>query len=290
MRITTLEKSPCRRSRAGFTLIELLVVVAIIALLVSILLPALGRARQQAKAIVCRTQLRDLGMNTTMYANAERDAVPLNMFKNYGTSVYLNEVRGRDYPWPVLLLNYQDAQKNQHLCPSMPRDLYPKQEFALQSGWDYFEQDGKYATSYQMKPDLGSADFAPSMRELATSQPRFWTKFFKYWDNEKADGKLYVTLVNDAGSLASLGADAKYEVITRFSQIKSTSRVMLYSDRFEWHKMKVGTKSTEARQMVMVDGSAVMMPHKGGDIRTDYMLEGYWFRTAENMPVDPEDR
>lgn len=288
MRQTTNRAGRGSREQGAFTLIELLAVVAIIALLISILLPALGRARQQAKSVVCRTQLRDLGINTQMYANAERDAVPLNMFKNYGTSVYLNEVRGRDYPWPVLLLNYQSAQKNQHLCPSMPQDLYPEAELALESPWEYFEQDGRYSTSYQMKPDLGSADFAPSMRQLAEGQPRFWSRFFKYWDREQMNGRLYVTLVNDAGNLASLGADPQYEVITRFAEIKATSRVMLYSDRFEWHKIRRGSATTEARQMVMIDGSARAMPHDGNSIRTEYMLEGYWFRTAENMPVVPE--
>ena len=61
--------------RAAFTLIELLVVVSIIALLVSILLPALGKAREQAKKTVCSTRMRGLGMAAAIYS-ADTDFFP----------------------------------------------------------------------------------------------------------------------------------------------------------------------------------------------------------------------
>lgn len=63
------------RGLAAFTLIELLVVVAIIALLISILLPSLNRAREQTKALVCLSNLRSLGQALIAY-DAEAGRLP----------------------------------------------------------------------------------------------------------------------------------------------------------------------------------------------------------------------
>ncbi len=57
------------RTRKGFTLIELLVVIAIIALLMSILMPALMRAKEHGKRTVCANHVRTLGMANAIYAD-----------------------------------------------------------------------------------------------------------------------------------------------------------------------------------------------------------------------------
>jgi prepilin-type N-terminal cleavage/methylation domain-containing protein len=64
------------RRRKAFTLVELLVVIGIIAVLVSILLPSLNRARENARRVACASLLRQIGLATRMYTGENKDALP----------------------------------------------------------------------------------------------------------------------------------------------------------------------------------------------------------------------
>jgi prepilin-type N-terminal cleavage/methylation domain-containing protein/prepilin-type processing-associated H-X9-DG protein len=88
--------------RRAFTLIELLVVVAIIALLIAILLPALGRVRHTAKTTACLSNIRSLGQATAVYAGTNDNMIiPAVVTKSGATDLgYFCMIADKDVPNP----------------------------------------------------------------------------------------------------------------------------------------------------------------------------------------------
>jgi prepilin-type N-terminal cleavage/methylation domain-containing protein/prepilin-type processing-associated H-X9-DG protein len=100
-----------RSSHRGFTLVELLVVIGIIAVLIGILLPALNKARKQAKATVCLSNLRQMGQAWNIYISENRTHLPYYQWYTKGSPWF----SWHGY-WIGILADYK-VSTSQLLCP-----------------------------------------------------------------------------------------------------------------------------------------------------------------------------
>lgn len=150
-------------NRRGFTLIELLVVVAIIALLISILLPSLQQAREQAKRVKCAANLRSIGQSM---------AILWEDYDNYSPTIDDggNGPYNMMYTWFTVLFDVGSAgNRDLQICPS--RQLNgPIEERGVLWGFNYINEFGVNESS---KPGTDTSYGLSTMISNSWPQDRF---------------------------------------------------------------------------------------------------------------------
>jgi len=92
-----------RRARAGFTLLDVIVSMAVIALLISILLPSLHKANESARRVACQSNIRQIGIGVLTYADDYAGHIPISAFLRSG------DVK---QPQQMITLRLGDEQRN----------------------------------------------------------------------------------------------------------------------------------------------------------------------------------
>jgi prepilin-type processing-associated H-X9-DG protein len=159
-------------NRVAFTLVELLVVIGIIAVLIGILLPTLGRARQQASSVACMSNMREIGNCLVMFTSERKGWLPKAWFNarpkvtvpTVGRDVQPADYSASDswgyrypfYGWDYVLMTYTKQGKKVFRCPI-----------------DDSEEDrGKWNNGLSGLPDVPEADDIPaSYRINISNQP-----------------------------------------------------------------------------------------------------------------------
>lgn len=125
------------QTRRAFTLVELLVVIGIIAILLSLLLPAMRGVREQAKLITCQSQLRQLGVGLFNYAQRYQGAMPV--WTGWHTAD--GDGTGEDQPGPAWTEQLSDAKvfpkvtDRIYNCPAFPQDRIINYFLAARYSW-----------------------------------------------------------------------------------------------------------------------------------------------------------
>jgi prepilin-type N-terminal cleavage/methylation domain-containing protein/prepilin-type processing-associated H-X9-DG protein len=190
-----------RRLWQGFTLIELLVVIAIIGILAAMLLPALNSARERAKTISCVSNLKQLGLAITLYADDYDSYMPqadtLDSLSWQDRLVkYLKQITG------AINVSDYEFRRNQHVfsCPSSKLNY----EYITPGSPDTYGYRS-YGVSLQFMP---SAFSCPNLYRMSSvDQPSDKALVFDYNDLAPNGASGHPSDVNTVdGSLSQLNA------------------------------------------------------------------------------------
>jgi len=230
--------------KKAFTLIELLVVIAIIALLLSIIMPALKKVKQQAKRIVCSSQIKQQGMALVIYAQANDEKMPMTTWS------------GGQWLWDVSyfttdVIIASGADRKIFHCPGNPVDTNKTRY------WRYSEHFSGPVSNSTPEPSIVS------------ERQRHWRviSYCYLMETKNGRGDIWAPSEPGAAKVASAGkkfVDRTTSFRTPRSQVELiTDSVIEYSDFYKWNvpdkhsDWAMGTNHLESGEPPEPDGSNI---------------------------------
>jgi prepilin-type N-terminal cleavage/methylation domain-containing protein len=177
------------RRRRAFTLVELLVVIAIIALLLSVLMPALGKARRMARTVIDATNVKTMSQGTFLYSQAYKDKFPLQggiPLWPQQIAAFINREKKNDNGTAL-------AKEKWMMCPEAPKavpayyvdnDQFTNKQYGgPRNAWGWAGESG-YAMNLWLCPFANDKDpvTGRSPSEISARQPGIWPY---YWQTGK---------------------------------------------------------------------------------------------------------